>query len=52
MNCNPPKSDSLNNRVAYVLPKDYGYGFRGMHACQMIRFGDSGKPMLFHTKQV
>jgi hypothetical protein len=29
LNCNPPKSDSLNNRVAYVLPKDYGYGFRG-----------------------
>lgn len=28
-NHNPQKSDSLSDRVAYVLPKDYGYGFRG-----------------------
>jgi hypothetical protein len=26
---NPRKSDSISDRVAYVLPKDYGYGFRG-----------------------
>lgn len=26
---NPKKNDSLNDRVAYVLPKDYGFGFRG-----------------------
>ena len=26
---NPRTSDSINDRVAYVLPKDYGYGFRG-----------------------
>ncbi|MEM4247207.1 MAG: hypothetical protein QXF14_02695 [Candidatus Woesearchaeota archaeon] len=27
---NNPRSSSLNhNRIAYVLPKDYGYGFRG-----------------------
>jgi hypothetical protein len=26
---NPQKSDDLSSRVAYVLPKDYGYGFRG-----------------------
>ena len=29
MNYNPQTSDSLSDRVAYVLPKDYGYGFRG-----------------------
>jgi len=26
---NPPTSDASNDRVAYVLPKDYAYGFRG-----------------------
>jgi len=26
---NPPTGDALSDRVAYVLPKDYGYGFRG-----------------------
>jgi hypothetical protein len=26
---NPRKSATSNDRVAYVLPKDYGYGFRG-----------------------
>ena len=26
---NPPTSDALSGRVAYLLPKDYGYGFRG-----------------------
>ena len=26
---NPPTSDALSDRVAYVLPKDYAYGFRG-----------------------
>jgi hypothetical protein len=26
---NPKNSDSISDRVAYVLPKDYGYGFRG-----------------------
>jgi hypothetical protein len=26
---NPRNSDSASGRVAYVLPKDYGYGFRG-----------------------
>jgi hypothetical protein len=25
----PPSSFTLDDRVAYVLPKDYGYGFRG-----------------------
>jgi hypothetical protein len=25
----PPSSNMVNDRVAYVLPKDYGYGFRG-----------------------
>ena len=28
-NHNPQTSDALNDRVAYVLPEDYGYGFRG-----------------------
>jgi hypothetical protein len=28
-NCNPRTSSSLSSRVAYVLPKDYAYGFRG-----------------------
>jgi len=26
---NPRTSKKINDRVAYVLPKDYGYGFRG-----------------------
>ena len=26
---NPRISEKVNDRVAYVLPKDYGYGFRG-----------------------
>jgi hypothetical protein len=26
---NPRTSDAVDERVAYVLPKDYGYGFRG-----------------------
>jgi hypothetical protein len=26
---NPRTSDPISDRVAYVLPKDYGYGFRG-----------------------
>jgi hypothetical protein len=26
---NPRADNSINDRVAYVLPKDYGYGFRG-----------------------
>lgn len=26
---NPRKSAQVGDRVAYVLPKDYGYGFRG-----------------------
>jgi hypothetical protein len=26
---NPRTSDAINDRVAYVLPKDYAYGFRG-----------------------
>jgi hypothetical protein len=26
---NPRKGDEISDRVAYVLPKDYGYGFRG-----------------------
>jgi hypothetical protein len=26
---NPMESDPISNRVAYVLPKDYAYGFRG-----------------------
>jgi hypothetical protein len=26
---NPPNASSVNERTAYVLPKDYGYGFRG-----------------------
>ena len=26
---NPRTSDPTSDRVAYVLPKDYGYGFRG-----------------------
>ena len=26
---NPRSSDSIRNRVAYVLPEGYGYGFRG-----------------------
>jgi hypothetical protein len=26
---NPKSSDKISDRVAYVLPKDYGYGFRG-----------------------
>ena len=26
---NPRMSKKINDRVAYVLPKDYGYGFRG-----------------------
>jgi len=26
---NPRTDNSINDRVAYVLPKDYGYGFRG-----------------------
>jgi hypothetical protein len=26
---NPRASDPISDRVAYVLPKDYGYGFRG-----------------------
>jgi len=29
MNHNPPTRDYLADRVAYVLPKDYAYGFRG-----------------------
>ena len=29
MNHNPQASDAFGGRVAYVLPKDYGYGFRG-----------------------
>jgi hypothetical protein len=29
INHNPATSDALSDRVAYVLPKDYGYGFRG-----------------------
>jgi hypothetical protein len=28
-NYNSPASDALSDRVAYVLPKDFGYGFRG-----------------------
>ena len=28
-NNNPRTSEALSERVAYVLPKDYGYGFRG-----------------------
>jgi hypothetical protein len=28
-NNNPRTSEDLSERVAYVLPKDYGYGFRG-----------------------
>jgi len=28
---NPPDSSSSISRVAYVLPKDYGYGFRGLN---------------------
>jgi hypothetical protein len=28
---NPRKSDTTSDRVAYVLPKDYGYGFRGLN---------------------
>ncbi|MHA2408297.1 MAG: hypothetical protein ACXACA_07990, partial [Candidatus Ranarchaeia archaeon] len=28
-NNNPRKSEDLSDRVAYVLPKGYGYGFRG-----------------------
>ena len=26
---NPRTNNTSNNRIAYVLPKDYGYGFRG-----------------------
>ena len=26
---NPRTNDTIENRVAYILPKDYGYGFRG-----------------------
>jgi hypothetical protein len=29
INHNPQTPDALTDRVAYVLPKDYGYGFRG-----------------------
>ena len=29
INHDAPTSDALSGRVAYVLPKDYGYGFRG-----------------------
>lgn len=29
INRNPRISDATDSRVAYVLPKDYGYGFRG-----------------------
>ena len=29
MKDNPRTDNSINDRVAYVLPKDYGYGFRG-----------------------
>jgi len=29
MNYSPQTRNSFNDRVAYVLPKDYGYGFRG-----------------------
>jgi hypothetical protein len=29
INHNPPTSDALTDRVAYVLPRDYGFGFRG-----------------------
>ena len=29
VNHNPQTSNALTDRVAYVLPKDYGYGFRG-----------------------
>ena len=29
INHNSIAKDALNDRVAYVLPKDYGYGFRG-----------------------
>jgi hypothetical protein len=29
VNHNAPTSDALTDRVAYVLPKGYGYGFRG-----------------------
>ena len=29
MNCNPRRVDLPDSRVAYVLPNDYGYGFRG-----------------------
>ena len=29
MNYNPPTCDASSDRVAYVLPKDYAYGFRG-----------------------
>jgi hypothetical protein len=28
---NPRTSETINDRVAYVLPKDYAYGFRGPH---------------------
>jgi hypothetical protein len=29
MQNNPRENSSISDRVAYVLPKDYGYGFRG-----------------------
>ena len=29
MKNNPRTIDTISDRVAYVLPKDYGYGFRG-----------------------
>ena len=29
MNYDSRTIDSINERVAYALPKDYGYGFRG-----------------------
>src|SRR3990170_2547576 len=29
MKNNPRTNDTISDRVAYVLPKDYGYGFRG-----------------------
>jgi hypothetical protein len=29
MQSNPRENSSISDRVAYVLPKDYGYGFRG-----------------------
>ena len=29
MKNNPRTNDPISDRVAYVLPKDYGYGFRG-----------------------